>query len=185
MIVNILLILFLLLASFSPAAKIHTKLSVEASSKAATHILVATEDISIDGQLLVLESLKGDLTRGDCLVIPEFEAFSSQEARTVECLPLIDMFRGDIPKEYVTGLRMILFLRKDSPPDSDRSIPSASNLPIWRGVGGLAAYQSAIWIEGGRSFAFYDARENERGVLAEFGDSEEVIKLRISMAIED
>jgi hypothetical protein len=53
------------------------------SSKKATHILVATEGLNIDGVLEVLEPWKGDLRKGDRITVPELALFHSAEARTI------------------------------------------------------------------------------------------------------
>lgn len=176
--VKALLILSLVLGlSFSSAAKVHEKLSVEASARLATHIIIASEGDSIDGQVIVEESLKGDLKPGENLIIPEMATLSSRESRAIECLFPLQLCRDDAPTEYVTGSRMFLFLKKHS--------PSANRgLTVWTGIGKRKVFQSTIWMEGRRSFAFYDVSKDERGLLAEFERSEEEIKVMINMALE-
>jgi hypothetical protein len=140
-------------------------------AKLATHIVVATEGDSIDGQLTVLESLKGDLKAGQHITIPELRAFNSPESRAIECLFPAQICPEDIQRENVTGTRMILFLRRDS--------------QKWKGVGELSVYQSTIWIEGRKSFAYFNAGKGRRGRLADFEQAEEWIKVRIGIALED
>lgn len=82
----------------------------------ATHIVVASEGDEIDGRLTVLESWKGDLQPGELVSIPQLASFKSQPSREVKTSPLglaIERSMNYItPKEYVTGSRMILFLKK-------------------------------------------------------------------------
>lgn len=169
--VTLLNLLILLVPSYSAPAKVHEMLSVEDCAKLSTHIVVATEGDSIDGQLTVLETLKGDMKAGHHIIIPELGAFNSPESRAIECLFPAQICPDDTQKEFVTGTRLILFLRSES--------------HQWKGIGELSVYQSTIWIEGRKSFAFFSAGKGRRGILAEFERTEEGIKMRIRIALEN
>jgi hypothetical protein len=187
----VLILLLLIPSSFPVAAKVHEGLSIERCAKLATDIVVATEGDSIDGHIIVLETLKGELNPGENLVIPELAGFSFEEARTIGCLGLPPR-ADDMPmeKQYVTGSRMILFLRKNSMA-SDENRTSTDDLPLWVGIDDRSIYQSIIWIEGKHTFAFYDVTsfdgvlKSERGTLADFESSEDEIIFRISSALEN
>jgi hypothetical protein len=184
--INLLLTLVLLLAfSLSSAAKVHSRVSVAASAKLATHIVIATEGNIIDGWLIVLESLKGDLTPGEAIFVPELEDFSSEESRLIHCLFPIQLCSDNKPNEYVTGSRMVLFLRKNSGSQYDNGAAGAGNSALWKGIGELSVFQSTIWVEGRKSYAFFDASQNERGELADFERSEEEIRTTINESIEN
>lgn len=185
----ILLLLLLLASSFPAGAKVHEKINVEACAKIATDIVIATEGDSIDGQLIVLETLKGSLQAGEYLVVPELAIFSSKESRVIEDLPLMTIRPVDLPKkeEYVTGSRMILFLRKNPTAwDGENKFPTGGR-PLWLGIDDQGFYQSAIWIEDNRTFAFYDMNStngkiiSKRGTLADFECSEELLKVLINV----
>src|SRR5581483_4559995 len=99
------------------------------------------------------------------------------ESRTIECL-MPGQFRycnEDLPKEYVTCTRMVLFLRKNPKLKSENQL-ATGRLQEWSGVGRLSVIQSTIWVEEEATFAFYDASEEERGILAEFIQNEQQIK---------
>jgi hypothetical protein len=185
------LILFLTLTiQFPIDAKVHEKPAIPLFAKAATDIVVATEGNSIDGQLIVLESLKGELKPGDSLTIPELEGFNSQEARAIGDLDLI--VRGDIAKaevQYVTCSRMILFLRRNPARVNATYGVIAEDLPLWIGIGDLSIYQSIVWVEGERTYGLYDVNTfngmvcNERGTLADLEESEAEIKRKLEVII--
>ena len=164
------------------SAKIHSKMSERACAQIATHIVVASEDAIIDGHLTVLESWKGDLNPGDKLFIPELAAFNSTLSRAIHCL----FFEGcsGSTQEYVSCSRMVLFLQKNSASLEKGGQPT-SDAQEWGGVGIRRVSRSIIWIEGERSFAFWDVELfGAGGELADFESSEKGIREKVTAAIE-
>src|SRR5215470_749412 len=100
--------LLVLLFVSSASGGIRPSFSPEASGWRATDIVVVTEGGEIDGVLKILETWKGDLKPGQTIIVPELAEFRTDEARSV------DKSWDSNPKKelrYVTGQRMILFLR--------------------------------------------------------------------------
>lgn len=125
---------------------------LESSAWRATHIVVATEGEKIDGVFTVIESWKGDLKPGETLTIPELAEFASEKTRLIDT-EWIWRGREDkiITPTYVTGARMILFLkqiRTDTvPPKIFWISPN-----FLTGMEGMKV--SIIWIEAGEGYAF-------------------------------
>jgi hypothetical protein len=158
-------------------------MSERACAQLATHIVVASEDAIIDGHLTVLESWKGDLNPGDKLFIPEFAAFNSTISRAIHCLFFTERCSG-ATQEYVSCSRMILFLQRNSG-SLDKGRQPTSHAQEWSGVGIRRVSRSIIWIEGERSFAFWDVEPfGAGGELADFESSEKGIREKVTAAIE-
>jgi len=87
--------------------------SLRFSALKATHIAVVTDGRRIDGELEVLECWKGDLAKGDSVVMPELAQFANRESREVQLQDRRNPIR-------VTGDRMIVFLVKSIEPTEER-----------------------------------------------------------------
>src|SRR5215510_14269429 len=98
----------LLLAAMSAAAGIRPTFDPVGSSWRATDIVVVTEGKQIDGVFTILETWKGDLKPGATISISEMEEFKNKDARQVDKDWVSE--KG-VPAVYVTGERMVLFLR--------------------------------------------------------------------------
>ncbi len=118
--------LFLLCAA-TASAEILPQFQLDTCAWMATDIVVVTEGATIDGQVEVLETWKGEHLPGDKLTIPELAAFASEESRVTAKWLGGD---GPVAPKFVSGSRMVLFL----------------------GAGGVK--ESTAWIEGDTVFAF-------------------------------
>lgn len=78
----------------------------EFSATKATNVVVASEGEKIDGHLVVLDTWKGNLEKGEKIWIPELAQFESEESRRIKSWGPEKSFRS------VTGKRMIVFLVK-------------------------------------------------------------------------
>ena len=158
-------------------AGIRPSFSLDHCTWHATHIVVTTEGDKIDGKLTVLESWRGDLRPGEVISISELASFKSRSFREIKTSPLMFDARSDEPKKYVTGSRMILFLKKkDQSPDKspirannsqplDQWEPASQNINV-----------SVLWIEGDQSFAFIQVMNPGDSILTYYRDSEKEIR---------
>jgi hypothetical protein len=139
----------------------------------ATHIVIATEGDEIDGKLTVLESWKGDLQPGEVVSIPELAIFKPQSSREVKR----GIFGSEKPKKYVTGSRMILFLRKlDRPVETlNEPVDKSHGSDRWEPASRQGMNVSVLWIEGGQSFAFIQVMNPGDSILTYYDDSEREI----------
>src|SRR5215208_5414545 len=78
-------------------AKGHITMDVKACAQHASQVVVVTEGNSIDGQLTVLESWKGNLKPGDKLSFPELQSFQAKSARLVKYDISIVVLEKDTP----------------------------------------------------------------------------------------
>jgi hypothetical protein len=142
----------LILCSFIANGKNHFVFNVEDCSWHASHIIVVTEGDKIDGQVMVLESWRGQIQPGESLFVPELAKFKSQASRKIECIS------GNYPIEcpdgtpkFVSGSKIVVFLR------------SKPNLKEWIAIG-------AVWIEQGEAYGLWDDSPPwENGMLASIG----------------
>jgi Surface antigen variable number repeat len=157
--------IFFLLVVFSTAsAAIQPSFSPQGCSWRATDIVVVTEGSEIDGKFKVLETWKGDLKPGQTISVPELAKFKGQETRV---LPSTWRdYEGDGKPEYVTGERMILFLRDaEKVPDDPDDDASASR---WKGTNPMGSDMkySTVWIENGKVYCFTQLMNPGDPVLA-------------------
>ncbi len=179
-------LLFLLCGSHSLiSAGIRPSFSLETSSWNATHIVVATEGKTIDGVFRVVESWKGDLNPGDTVRIPELASFKPQSSRAVSDSSYEKQKNNVL---FVTGERMVLFLKKDSSDTSsetgDNGPPSLASIH-WKPSGLFDEMNvSVVWIEQGKAFAFVQVMNPGSSLLISLGSSEDELKKR-ALEIKD
>jgi hypothetical protein len=94
-------------------AGIRPSFSLEYSAWDATDIVVATEGEKIDGHLTVLEVWKGPLRPDDKLSIPELSKLAPESERSIAD-ELFAPKKAGMPRDHVTGARMVLFLKRSS-----------------------------------------------------------------------
>jgi hypothetical protein len=146
----------------------------------ATHVVVATEGKTIDGSFRVLESCKGDLNPGDIIKIPELASFKSQSSRAVAD-PWYEKEKSN-QGVFVTGDRMILFLKKNSMEATsqrgDGSLPSPASIR-WKSSDSYDDMSvSVAWIEQGKAFGFVQVMNPGPSLLIPLGLSEDELKSR-------
>lgn len=127
---------------------------LEYSTWDATHIVVATEGEKIDGIFTIIESWKGDLKQGDIITISELSSFTSESSREIDT----SWYRKDnVQPEYVTGSRMVLFLRKTIITTKKNNTEVAEILwthaTLYTKSNGVM-FVSVVWIEQDRAYAF-------------------------------
>ena len=154
-------VITLLLLAAAPAARagIRPSFSLEYCSWNATHVLVATEGEKIDGDLTVLESWKGDLAPGEAVHVPGLAAFREKSSR------LVNKPFGDgtaAPPLYVTGDRMVLFLRQ-------RPKAGAAGVRAWEPASRDGINVSVLWVEGGKAYAFVQVINPGDSILIDYG----------------
>lgn len=157
------LFLFLLCVSNSNAG-IRPSFSLDYCSWNATDIVVATEGREIDGNFTVLESLKGDFYNGETISISELSSFQSESSRSIN-----QTWINVEPLKYVTGSRMILFLKK-----------KAGSKNVWEQANLFGKMNtSVVWLENDKSFAFVQVENPGASILIDYEKSESEIKNRI------
>jgi hypothetical protein len=157
----LILISSILGAYASAFAGIRPTFRPEDSSWRATDIIVVTEGKEIDGVVQVLETWKGDLKPGSTLKISELAEFKSKDIRLVDNHSFREN-RG--PDEFVSGDRMILFLRDRTkvlagPEDDDEQnavIEPERKPSRWSGANpmGDEVKYATVWIEGDKVYCF-------------------------------
>ena len=145
-------VLLLLVLPPSASAGIQPSFYAEECSWRATDIVVVTEGQKIDGIFEVLETWKGDLQPGETITIPEMAAFKAKDARLIDKWSWLQKEKE--PPEYVTGARMILFLRdaKKVPEDLDRDKQANTTSSRWIAANliGSEIKYSTVWIDKGK-----------------------------------
>ncbi len=132
------------------SAAIQPTFALDYSIWNATHIVLATEDESIDGELRVIESWKGDLEPDTIIALPALQHFAAKESRNVagwDHTVLAEPYT-----RVVTGQQMVLFLV-----DSALNEPSAStagNSVVWQPASQNGWSVSVAWIENGEAYTF-------------------------------
>ncbi len=177
-----LVVVFLVVAllSLTPFtfAGIRPSFSLDHCTWNGTHIVVATEGDEIDGRLTVLESWKGELRPGEVISIPSLASFKSQSSREIKTGPFA--VKSNEPKRYVTGSRMILFLKKKAEvPETSTDLENKSQTSDqWEPASREGINVSVLWIEGDQSFAFIQVMNPGDSILTHYRDSEKEIRDR-------
>ncbi|HEY0426447.1 MAG TPA: hypothetical protein VGC76_01450 [Pyrinomonadaceae bacterium] len=165
------LALLFLLTSFETKAAIRPSFSLEYSAWNATEVVVATEGDEIDGNFTVLENLKGELYTNQTISVPELASFKSDDSRLVE-----DEWDSDektTAPRYVSGAKMILFLKKDARSDKWKSAALFGDMNV-----------SVVWLEAGKAFGFIQVMNPGASVLIELEKSETEIRDKAFEIIE-
>jgi len=173
-------VLFLLAVSSTALAGIRPSFSPEGCSWRATDIVVVTEGSQIDGDFTVIETWKGDLKPGETISVPELGQFKEKDARLIYSGPWSD--KEDAQPRYVSGERMILFLRdarkaKNDPEDDDRQKgTSETGDPRWKSTNfmGTEMKYSTAWIENGKVYCFIQIMNPGDSVLVSLGPETEL-----------
>ena len=168
------------------SAGIRPSFDLETCSWNATHIVVATEGKTIDGEFRVLESWKGDLNPGDTIKVPELASFKPPSSRAVS-----DAWSEKQKSNqglFVTGERMVLFLKKDSRGSTseagDSGPPSSASIR-WNSSSFYDEMNvSVVWIETEKAFGFVQVMNPGPSLLITLGLSEELLKNR-ALEIKD
>ena len=146
------LVLLLLVLPPSASAGIRPSFFPEECSWRATDIVVVTEGKKIDGIFVVLETWKGDLQPGETITIPEMAEFKAKDARLIDKWNWLQKEKE--PPEYVTGERMILFLRdaKKVPEDLDRDKQGNKTSSRWISANSMGSEMkySTVWVDKGK-----------------------------------
>ena len=142
----------------------------------ATHIVIATEGDEIDGTLTVLDSWKGDLRPGEAVSIPDLASFKSPSSREVKKGLFGD--KSDDPPRYVSGARMILFLKEK---ERSAAIAHAASRDVhverqWEPASREGITWSVLWLEGEESFAFIQIMNPGPSLLTPYGASEQKVR---------
>lgn len=135
-------ILLILLGCHSQAfAAIRPSFLLEDSAWNATEIVVATEGVAIDGKLQILEVWKGGLRIGGNLSVSEMAAFAPESKRAVST---VFEQKNEKPAVYVTGSRLVLFLKKPM-----------KDFEKWQPVNFFNDMNSSVvWIEQDKAYSF-------------------------------
>ncbi len=168
-------IIFGSLTLFSPAAQaaILPSFGIEYCTWDATHIVEVTQGINRDGVCTVLVSWKGDLKKDDVLRFPELRDFAGDDQRR------IFVFRETkVPSKRVThvsGLRMVLFLKKGT-----KGLGAQEQVSPWHGASwGRDVKTSVAWLDGGEVFAFVQIMNPGGQVVWPLGLTEKQFKERV------
>jgi hypothetical protein len=148
---------------------------------------VVTEGQQIDGIFTVLETLKGDLKPGETIKIPEMAEFKSAEARVVS-----DSWfarQKSKTKKYLTGDKLILFLRDSKKPqpwsDEDSDEPESrpkTTASRWQAANtmGEEIKYSVVWIEKDQLYCFIQVMNPGESVLTNLGMTAEKLKQEVT-----
>lgn len=151
-------VIVLILASSPASAGLRPSFAPEGCAWRATDIVVVTEDQKIDGVFRILETLKGELQPGETISVPEMEEFKNKDARLVSSYWFGETEKSG-PPEYVTGERMILFLRdatKIPADEAENDNGVTKNTARWQSANsfGDEVRYSTVWIEKGKVYWF-------------------------------
>lgn len=171
-------LLFFLAVSSPVFAGIRPSFSPEGCSWRATDIVVVTEGSEIDGNFKVLETWKGDLTPGQTISIAELAQFKEKDARSIYS----GSKEGDGQLQYISGERMILFLRDankphdDSEDDDSETGESDTNTSRWKPTNpmGTEMKYSTAWIENGKVYCFVQIMNPGDPVIVSAGTETEL-----------
>ena len=174
-------LLFLLTVSSAASAGLRPSFDPEGCSWRATDIVVVTEGSQIDGNFKVLETWKGDLKPGQMISVPELASFKDQAARLIYSSAWYDTEHYGKPR-YVSGERMILFLRDANKPHDDteddtrRTRESDTNTGCWKPTNpvGTEMQYSTAWIENGKVYCFVQIMNPGESVLVSSGTETEL-----------
>lgn len=170
LIVTLVIVTFLLLYVNNVAAGIRPSFDLDYSSRESTDIVVASEGEVIDGTFLVLETLKGELSRNDRISIPELAKFKLKLSRLVKWPFSMD---GKVPYRYVSSTRMILFLKRQNHVKRSSGTTGGPWTITWEPASIFNTMDvSVAWLEGDRSFAFIQRINPGPSELVEYGKSE-------------
>ena len=188
-------LLFLLAVSTTALAAIRPSFTSEGCSWRATDIVIVTEGSQIDGNFTVLETWKGDLKPGQTISVPELGQFKEKDARSIYSGPWVAK-EGDGKPQYVSGERMILFLRDSNKAqdylevDEWRTDGSDTTTARWKSTNPMGAQMkySTAWIENGKVYCFVQIENPGDPVLISAGTETElktevdcVISTRVSL----
>lgn len=180
------LVLLLLVLPPSASAGIRPSFSPEECSWRATDIVVVTEGQKIDGVFEVLETWKGDLKPGETIAIAEMAEFAPRDTRLIHTL---DSWYNQEkqPSEYVTGERMILFLRdaKKVPEEGDRENKVNAGSSRWLAAHSMGSEMkySTVWVEKGKINWFVQQINPGPSLLSKIGITETELKTEVSSVL--
>jgi hypothetical protein len=173
-------------------AAIRPSFGLNYSTQSATHILVVTEGDTIDGVFTVLESWKGNIKPGETIMVPELAAFNSESSREINySWNFVKKDKDPNQITYVTGKRMILFLKKSSTlvkisSDSEKNARYKENITwLTTSWGHDDMKTSVIWIEKDKAYIFYQVKNPGPSILVSYNHSEEQIKKQILQIIDN
>src|ERR1043166_9413250 len=121
----------------------------------AEEIVIVTEGDVVDGDLIVLESWKGDLRQGDKVVLPELAIFATEESRKLKYFPGRKQPTG-APK-FVTGTRMVFFAKRASGSVAETNrVPEITSRIPQRSAYSLVdlVWVCTVWIEQDHVYGF-------------------------------
>jgi hypothetical protein len=175
-------LLVLLFICTSASAAIQPSFLSEESSWRATDIVLVTEEKQIDGNFRILEVWKGQLRVGQRITVRELAEFKTSEARLIENWP-----EGKT-SEYVTGEKMILFLRDANKVSGDpdrhpgQIIQPPKTNSHWKSANpmGQELKYSTVWIENGKVYGFVQLMNPGPSVLHGLGITEADLKEEVS-----
>jgi len=144
----------------------------------ATDIVVATAGSQIDGGFTVIESWKGDLKPGQDIVVSELASFEPPSSRIIQTFSDAE---EEEPVEYVTGSRMILFLKRKAEGVRERgqAAVQAAGSVVWGPASSEGVKASVVWVEEDQTFAFYRPNYHGRSLLTDYDMSEYEIRARV------
>lgn len=139
--------------------------SPEYSAWHATEIVVATEGETIDGHFTILENLKGELFVSQVVEVPELALFHSEESRLIRETGFDE---NPNPPKYVSGAKMILFLKKDEKSGEWKSTALFGGMNV-----------SVVWLENNESFGFRQIENPGPSILVPLYISETKMREKI------
>lgn len=143
------------------SAGIMPSFSLEESGWHATNVMVVTEGDKIDGEFTVLESWKGKLKAGESISVPSLAAFEPQQARSISYTFTL---RKPPAPEYVTGSRMVLFLKRSgAAPNTWQPVNRYNDMKV-----------SVVWVEEGKAYSFQQPINPGRSVICPSGSEEDL-----------
>jgi hypothetical protein len=146
------------------SAGIRPSFHLDSTTWDATEIAIVSEGDVIDGRLTVIESLKGDLKKGEVIVVPALEKCADEAWRTTGCA--LSGGHGftwshDGKPVVMSGQRMIVFLRRP-PEDMEEAVLARQDQTtiigragqLWIAAGSGPMRVSTLWIEAGKTYSF-------------------------------
>lgn len=117
------------------------------------------------------------MNRGDAISIPELATFKPRSSREIKTGSLLET---EETGKYVTGARMILFLKRQTTPAANKNQidNDAISSITWRPADDAGFNVSVVWVEGTDTYAFQQLMNPGPSLLTEYRIAEPEIKDR-------
>lgn len=182
----------------SANAEILPSFYLDGATWKATDIAIVDEGKTIDGRLMVIESLQGSLKKGEVIVAPKLKKFHDKSWRTTGR----SLYRGIVKFRYnqkikpaiMTGQRMLIFLQYPSKNTTPHTLKHSDHITVEGRAGQLwipaiwsGTEASTVWLEKGKAYSFVQNMNPGPSVLIKLrlDEKEMLVRIRKFVAAQD